>query len=402
MALRNIKNIIKNRGYYVSEKDRAIFEKGDLESFFGFSKEDAIEFILYDVNNNQLPQQNNELVRYISLTNQNIRDYFLVQEGTLFQRNQLPTNYFIDVERLLLETGYTNGIFKTQVTLLNRRVGSEATNNKLWIKDISPSRTEIRVLPLSQGLTSFPELQPRYNAFVNGSEFREDVAAYIYEFIESIKPTEIRTYLISKYTLGWLETVISEFKIPNFETFVTTIYNKFVEASIHEFSNRISDITDVNYGKPKSTPPSITLSRALVMEMCKKILVQIINFYLSAQTNRSSARSITEFNPSTDPVSEILQSAQSDVIFNSKPVEIKFVQQGSPPNITEAQFELNAAISLESGNTPATPVTPDGNRPYSPTPPTPGPTIPDNSTPSPGPGRNPWLVPGENPNVPVP
>jgi hypothetical protein len=145
MAIQTIKEIINNKGYLIDSKDRQIFENGDLRSFFGLSTNDAIEFIIYDVNNNQLPQSDGKLVRYIPLSTENIRDYLLIADGTIFQRYQLPKEYFVDVERLLREAGYDNGIFKTQITLVNKRIGSDYVTDKLWISEISPSRTEVRL-----------------------------------------------------------------------------------------------------------------------------------------------------------------------------------------------------------------------------------------------------------------
>ena len=84
MAIKTFKEILNNQGYRISSNDRKIFEEGNLESFFGFSQNDAIEFIVYDLDDNQLPQINDELVRYIPLTTQNIKDYFLIAEGTVF------------------------------------------------------------------------------------------------------------------------------------------------------------------------------------------------------------------------------------------------------------------------------------------------------------------------------
>ena len=112
MALKTIKQIINSKGYVINPKDRAIFETGDLRSFFGLSNTDAIEFIVYDVNDNQLPQgADGSLVRYVPLTSETISDYILIPEGTIIQKYTLPTEYFIDAERLLGEAGYGNGIF---------------------------------------------------------------------------------------------------------------------------------------------------------------------------------------------------------------------------------------------------------------------------------------------------
>ena len=366
MAIQNIKEIINNRGYVINPDDRKIFEEGDLQSFFGFSENDAIEFVIYDVNNNQLPQLDGTSVRYIKLTNENINDYFLIPEGTTFQRYQLPKEYFIDIERLMSEAGYTNGIFKTQVTLINKRAGSEKQYDKLWIQEISPSRTEVRLFPLKEGVALSPELKTRFDAFVNDREFREDTIAYLFEFIENIKPIEISTFLKSKYSTFWLDNLVNEFKIASFELFVTTIYEKFVQSCLYEFTNRVSDLTNLNYGKYKSTKPPITLSKELVVSICNKILVETINYYLPRQDNRNQTNTIADFSPSVDEVGEILQSKTSDTVYNAKDVEIKFAEIKYPV-ITEKQATLAAAINKEMDNSNTTVVTADGEAAYNPT-----------------------------------
>jgi hypothetical protein len=365
MAIQNIKEIINNRGYVINPDDRKIFQEGDLQSFFGFSENDAIEFVIYDVNNNQLPQSGGSLVRYIPLTNDNINDYFLVPNGSIFQKYQLPKEYFIDIERLMGEAGYTNGIFKTQVTLINKRAGSEKQYDKLWIQEISPSRTEVRLFPLKEGVHLSPELKTRFDAFVNDREFREDTIAYLFEFIEKIKPIEISTFLKSKYSTFWLDNLVNEFKIASFELFVTTIYEKFVQSCLYEFTNRVSDLTNLNYGKPKSTKPPITLSKELVVSICNKILVETINYYLPRQDNRNQTNTIADFSPSVDEVGEILQSKTSDTVYNAKDVEIKFAEIKYPV-ITEKQATLAAAISKEADNSNTTVATADGEAAYNP------------------------------------
>ena len=177
MAIQTFKQIIDNQAFRISAKDRAIFEQGTLQSFFGFSDSDMIEFIVYDVNDNQLPQgEFGELVRYVPLNSQNINDYFLIADNTLFQALQFPNEYFIDIERLLKESGYDNGIFKTQITLLNKRVGFESANEKLWIKQISPSRTEVKLLPLMYDVSKKTDLFQSFGIMIKEKYFRDDEA----------------------------------------------------------------------------------------------------------------------------------------------------------------------------------------------------------------------------------
>jgi hypothetical protein len=44
MAIRTFKEIIDNKGYRIDSNDRQIFENDSIESFFGLSANDVIEF----------------------------------------------------------------------------------------------------------------------------------------------------------------------------------------------------------------------------------------------------------------------------------------------------------------------------------------------------------------------
>jgi hypothetical protein len=346
MAIKTFKEILNNQGYRISSNDRKIFEEGNLESFFGFGEKDAIEFIVYDLNDNQLPQINDELVRYVPITTANIKDYFLIAEGTVLKKNQFPTEYFIDVERLLREAGYDNGIFKTQITLLNKRVGSEAPADSLWIAEISPSRTEVRLLPLKKGLQLNPELKKRFDLFINNGEFRDDTINLAFNFIEKVNPTVIDNFLKSKYSTKWLDKMVSEFKIKDFDTFSTRVFEKFVEASFYEFTNRISDIRDVKYGKPKTERPVIELSVNEIESICKRILIMCIDFYLSKPDVKKEATYDAGLDDSVDIVGKVLQRIDSNnTIDTSSPV--LQMAEVIKPILTSMELKLEEEIKKQ-------------------------------------------------------
>ena len=149
MAIKGFKDIIDRKGYKVDSDDRKVFEKEISKSNFGLGCSDMIEFILYDSSENQLPQGEDEkLVRYIHINDANIENYFIISDNQFTKKKDGTPEFIVDLEKLIREAGYSNGIFKTQVTLLNRRVGSDAKEgDDMWIHEISPSRTEIRILP---------------------------------------------------------------------------------------------------------------------------------------------------------------------------------------------------------------------------------------------------------------
>ena len=369
MAIQSIKNIINNKGYVVNSKDRAIFEQGNLQSFFGFGEKDAIEFIVYDINNNQLPQKNGELVRYIDLTTQNISDYFMIAEGTILTKHKLPNEYFIDVERLLSEAGYTNGIFKTQITLINKKVGNEKLNEKLWISEISPSRTEVRLFPIKNEITANTDLQERFNLFVNDSEFRDDTINLAFNFIEKITPNKISSFMKDKYGVNWVNKLKTEFKINDLDNLSTKIYNKFSEACFYNFTNRISDVNSLNYGKPNTTTPPIKFSVDEIKSVCRTILVTVINYYLYRQDIHTTTTYDSANLASLDEVGQILQKLESNTIIDtSSPVLQTAVIQKPFQSETDINFNNEIIKITDPIQTPVVIAVPDDFPKPTPTP----------------------------------
>ena len=343
MAIKTFKEILQNKGYRIESNDRQIFENGTVQSFFGLSDSDCIEFIIYDSNDNQLPQSSYGLVRYIPMTSQNIGDYFLIAEGTLLQRYKFPSEYFIDAERLLREAGYSNGIFKTQITLINKRAGSEKTLDKLWISEISPSRTEIRLFPNTKGMEINPELKQRFNLLLSGGEFRDDVAKFAIEYVERINPSNIGSLLKQKYGNTWFDRFASEYKIQSIDIFSTQVYNKFLESAINEFTGRISDINDMNYGLPTPFKPALSLSKDDVRKSVEKLLVNAINKYLSIPDVRYGSRK-NEKMESLDTSEKVLQTKTSDLtIDTSSPIISKAVLKTA----AEASKKLSFAKAIQ-------------------------------------------------------
>ena len=340
MAIRTFKEVINSKGYRISSKDREIFEQGTLQSFFGFSDSDMIEFIVYDVNDNQLPQgEFGELVRYIPLSSENIKDYFLIADGTEFQAFNFPNEYFIDAERLINEAGYDNGIFKTQITLLNKRVGYESPNEKLWIQEISPSRTEVRLQPIMNDVSKKTDLLRRYNIMINGSDFRDDIIPYIGSFLDSINPSEVSLFIKKTYGEKWYNTFVSEFGIKGLDTLATKIHNEFRKSVLFEFANRNSSIGDVNYGKKKQIKPSLQYSKEDVYKVSQRIIVEVIQKYLPNRTIQTSTEIETQFDASNDGLNQVIQRRESNVAVRPKVPQVNVTVEKTQKTIQEKPLQ---------------------------------------------------------------
>jgi len=341
MAIKTFKEIIENKGYRISTKDREIFEKGTLQSFFGFSDADMIEFIVYDANDNQLPQgDEGKLVRYIPLSSENIKDYFLIADGTTFQAFQFPNEYFIDVERLINEAGYNNGIFKTQITLLNKRVGFDNLNEKLWIKEISPSRSEVRLLPIINEVSKKTDLLTRYDILQRGSNFRDDIIPYVSNFVNMIDPSEVSLFIKKVYGEKWYNNFVSEFGIGGFDSLTTKIYEQFTKSVYNEFSNRVSSITDVNYGKQKKTKPSLEFSKEDVYKISQRIIIELIDLYLPKRTIQSETDVDLEFDASVDKINTIIQKRESDVVIQPEIPQIEVTKEKEDKPEEEKKLDI--------------------------------------------------------------
>ena len=347
MAIKTFKEIIDNKGYRISTKDREIFEEGTLQSFFGFSDSDMIEFIVYDANENQLPQgDEGKLVRYVPLSSQNIKDYFLIADGTKFQAFQFPNEYFIDAERLIKEAGYNNGIFKTEITLLNKRVGYDNINEKLWIQEISPSRNEIRVLPLMNEVSKKTDLFARYNIMKEGSNFRDDIIPYVGSFVDMVNPMEVSGFIRKTYSEKWYNNFVAEFGISGFESMVTKIYNDFRKSVYNEFSNRVSSIGDMNYGKKKPTKPSIRFSKEDVYKVSQRILIECVDKYLPKRAMQAQTQVDNVFDASMDKISEVINSRESDVVIKANVPSIEVTETKDTTDTDDVKEDANNKLDI--------------------------------------------------------
>ena len=334
MPTKSFKDIIDKRGYKVSKADRAIFEREIGKSYFGMGVSDLIEFVLYDSNNNQLPQGDSKLmVRYIPLDVENIRKYFLITQNTTNRRLNGASEYIIDVEKLIVEAGYSNGVFKSQVTLLNRRVGSERIEkDKLWIHEISPSRTEIRVLPLEdQQQRVLPDLKERLDIILNKRDFRDDTIYFVKSMVESIKVADVlKTFLTINGSVvsgeNYVKLIQAEFKIQNWDLFVNQVREKLIEGAQYFVENRDWNISSNNYGKPLSTPKNLELSVAKIVETLNSILIKVIDKYLPKRTYQEQNILTLDEQITLDQVKQLLKTVTSgtkydtDVLQNVQPV----------------------------------------------------------------------------------
>ena len=134
--IEDIDNKSSNEGQFLQADDLFIVSKTEIEETdFGNCKYDVMEVSIYDINNNLLPQTSGNNVAYIK--NNEIKNYMYQTTNPTEQKELV-----IDVEKLLNDLGYTNGILKVNINFVRYKVGSEDVLERVWIQEISPSREE--------------------------------------------------------------------------------------------------------------------------------------------------------------------------------------------------------------------------------------------------------------------
>jgi hypothetical protein len=324
MAIKGFKDIIERKGYKVDSEDRKVFEKEISKSNFGLGCSDMIEFILFDSSENQLPQgDDGKLVRYIYINDENISDYFIISDNQFTKKKDGTPEFIVDLEKLIRDAGYSNGIFKTQVTLLNRRVGSNAKEgDDLWIHEISPSRTEIRILP-NRAKGENKDLEKRLSTFLENKNFRDDVIYYINVFIDKLNLEQIlQTFLFSKGTekdgIGYINLIKTEFQVESFEILLNRIKTKFVKSMENYAQRRNWHINDINFGKPLGDEADcIELSIEQLQRDAQQSLINCIDFYLPKRDIQTDNILSKEEQITFDKVKQILKSSTSSSIYNA-------------------------------------------------------------------------------------
>jgi hypothetical protein len=362
MAIRGFKEIVDKKGFKVNAKDRAIFEREIGKSYFGLGISDMIEFIVYDSNDNQLPQgDSGQLVRYIPLDLENIRKYFLITQNPSNMKMNGADEYIIDIEKLITEAGYSNGIFKSQVSLLNRRVGSETIDkDKLWIHEISPSRTEIRVLPMEdENELVYDDLQKRLNILLNGRNFRDDTIYFVKSMVESIKVDDVlKTFLTLNGSVvsgeNYVKLIQAEFKIQSWDLFINQIREKLIEGAQYFVDNKDWNISSNNYGKPLSTPRDLELSVEKIVETLNSILIKVIDKYLPQRTYQEENILTLDEQITLDEVKQLLKTVTSGTkydtdLFVNQPAVVRGCTNPTAKNYNPLATEDDGSCVFERG-----------------------------------------------------
>ena len=220
--IESINNKLSNEGQFLQTDDSFIVTKSELEaSDFGNCKYDIMEVSVYDINTNLLPQKSGNNVAYIKTDD--IKNYMYQITNTVGQKELA-----IDIEKLLKDIGFTNGILKVNINFVRYKVGTENELERVWIQEISPSREEIRILPLKTKVTNInnktkKEFKDLQSLNKNYKYFKLSLLNSINAF-ESTFLEKIDSALETQYGKDFFNILKKDFGLSKFSKIRTNIF----------------------------------------------------------------------------------------------------------------------------------------------------------------------------------
>jgi hypothetical protein len=237
-----------NEGQFLQADDLFIVTKKETEEAeFGECKYDVMEVSVYDINNILLPQKSGKNVAYIKKNS--IGSYMYSLTNTLGKKELA-----INIEKLLNDLGFTNGILKVNINFVRSRVGSENELERVWIHEISPSREELRIIPLK---TNNPQLNvTNTKQFLNLNNLNRDFKYYkknILDGLDSFEKTSLQSIddtLVAKFGNDFQSVLKKDFGLSNFNVFKSKIFTDFRDSVNHWLNNKNYDIAQSTFGSP--------------------------------------------------------------------------------------------------------------------------------------------------------
>lgn len=323
MALDKFKNIndVLSKGTSLTTEltstELKLIDKGFIATPFLIGNNDVLEFVLYDSTNNILEQADYGNVRYINADE--ISNYILRSE------NVLDTIYdgggfLIDVKKLVKEAGYNTGVFRVQFNFVNNRVGSKIEMDRMWIHEISPSRTELRLLPYNNFNRNIAyevdierDLNQAYESFVVGRFSGDEVYAEINEIINRLNVQQLQDTFAKIKSKDFIDRIQYEFGINNYDQFFSKVLESMKEAVRHALLHKNSTIGSADFGKPLGDEVDFTYyNKNDIVNLLNKKFRDACEYHLPTRTLANEVLIDAETQQSLDNLTTLIQKIESE------------------------------------------------------------------------------------------
>ena len=241
----------QNEGQFLQAEDLFIVSKNEIEDTdFGDCKYDVMEVSVYDINSNLLPQKTGNNVAYIKKHDIKNYMYSLVNGGG-------QKEIAINIEKLLNDLGFKNGILKVNINFARNKVGSNNELQRVWIQEISPSREEIRIIPLKTKDENINNITK--SEFKKINNLSKDFKYYKKNILDAVDKFEANSLsviddaLVAKFGNDFRATVRKDFGLRDLDAFNKRVFENFRDSIKNWVNNRYYDISQSTFGKPSET-----------------------------------------------------------------------------------------------------------------------------------------------------
>lgn len=238
----------ENKGDFLLKDDLLIVSKTEIEEAdFGDCKHDVMEVSIYDVNNVLLPNKAGNNVAYIKPNDIKNYMYDIVNAGG---QKELAIN----VEKLLNDLGYSNGVLKVNLNFVRNKIGTDNDLTRVWIQEISPSREEVRIIPLKTKDNNINKITN--NEFKNIHNLSKDFKYYKKNILDALDKFEassltvIDDALVAKFGNDFRSVLRKDFGLRDLDIFHKRIFDNFRDSIKNWANNRYYDVSQSTFGKP--------------------------------------------------------------------------------------------------------------------------------------------------------
>jgi hypothetical protein len=238
----------ENKGNFLLKDDLLIVSKTEIEEAdFGDCKHDVMEVSIYDVNNVLLPNKTGNNIAYLKPNDIKNYMYDIVNAGG---QKELAIN----VEKLLNDLGYSNGILKVNLNFVRNKIGTDNDLTRVWIQEISPSREEVRIVPLKTKDNNINNITK--SEFKNIHNLSKDFKYYKKNILDALDKFETNSLtviddaLVAKFGNDFRSVLRKDFGLRDLDSFHKRIFENFRDSIKNWVGNRYYDVSQSTFGKP--------------------------------------------------------------------------------------------------------------------------------------------------------
>jgi hypothetical protein len=230
-----------NTGSYLNRVEYSMFSKGfTTDMWYGFSANDAIEVGVWDRENNlvawntvhQSKSYNNITLSYINTLNYPVTYSYreLKPDFVIYKNDKILVSPSAELSSSF---GLVSGSYFVTYNFIREMAGNPS--EPLVIKDISPSRKELKLVPLSASTAAFA-------AFCQKKVLVSDVSSLYIELLRGCPYSTIYNQVASLYPKE-IETLKSVFFLTSDASTVTFLKNLYEDLYLYSRTSNASNVT---------------------------------------------------------------------------------------------------------------------------------------------------------------